>query len=294
MATMREIRNRMRGIQDTMKITNAMYLISSSKLKQARKKLDQTLPYFNALSSTINDILLHIPETKNKYLSNKDIDFTDKKRKRLYIIITSDKGLAGSFNYNIFKVSDEYLAKGDNNVLFLVGQMGRNYFRKNDTIIDLEFLYTAQNPTLFRARSIAETIIDLYDNNHIDEVYIIYNKLLEHNEVKPDVIKILPLETKEIDYNEKEYVDFIRFSPEPNAVLNNLIPNYVKGIIYSALVESFSTEQSARMSAMEAATTSAKDMLRGLSLMYNRARQAAITQEITEIVSGAKALNKKG
>ena len=294
MANMREIRTRMKSIQDTMKITNAMYLISSSKLKQAKKKLDKTLPYFNALNSTIEDILAHMPETDNIYIGNRGRDtFDDRSIKRLYIIITADKGLAGAYNHNIFKKSDEFLAKGDNNTLFLIGQMGRNYFRKNNQVVDCEFLYTAQNPTLFAARNITLSVIELYLKKHIDEVYIIYNKMINSTTAEPDVLKILPFERIEQECSIDEYMELNTFYPSPSAVLNNLAPNYVKGIIYSALVKAFSTEQNARMTAMESATSSAKDMLKELSLVYNRARQAAITQEITEIVSGAKSLNKK-
>lgn len=294
MANMREIRTRMKSIQDTMKITNAMYLISSSKLKQAKKKLDKTLPYFNSLNSTIEDILTNMPETDNIYVGNKGKDtFNDRSIKRLYIIITADKGLAGAYNHNIFKKSDEFLAKGDNNTLFLIGQMGRNYFRKNNQIVDCEFLYTAQNPTLFAARNITDSVIELYLKKHIDEVYIIYNKMINSTTAEPDVLKILPFERIDKECSIDEYMELNTFYPSPSAVLNNLAPNYVKGIIYSALVEAFSTEQNARMTAMESATSSAKDMLKELSLVYNRARQAAITQEITEIVSGAKSLNKK-
>ena len=282
MANMREIRTRMKSIQDTMKITNAMYLISSSKLKQAKKKLDKTLPYFNALNSTIEDILAHMPETDNIYIGNRGRDtFDDRSIKRLYIIITADKGLAGAYNHNIFKKSDEFLAKGDNNTLFLIGQMGRNYFRKNNQVVDCEFLYTAQNPTLFAARNITLSVIELYLKKHIDEVYIIYNKMINSTTAEPDVLKILPFERIEQECSIDEYMELNTFYPSPSAVLNNLAPNYVKGIIYSALVEAFSTEQNARMTAMESATSSAKDMLKELSLVYNRARQAAITQEIT-------------
>lgn len=294
MANMREIRTRMKSIQDTMKITNAMYLISSSKLKQARKRLEKTLPYFDALNSTMADIMQHMPETENIYINNNGKDtFNDRNKRRLYIIVTADKGLAGAYNHNIFKKAEEYLGKGDENTLFLIGQMGRRYFKKNNRIVDVEFHYTAQNPSIYRARDITESVIELYVNHHIDEVYIIYSKMINSVTAEPDVLKILPLDRSDFEYGENDYIEFNTFSPSPTAVFNNLVPNYVKGIIYSALVESYSSEHNARMAAMKAATDSAKDMLKELSLMYNRARQAAITQEITEIVSGANSLNRK-
>ena len=294
MANMREIRTRMKSIQDTMKITNAMYLISSSKVKQAKKKLEKTLPYFEALNSTIGDIMQHMPETENIYINSNGKDtFNDRSKKRLYIIITADKGLAGAYNHNIFKISDEYLNKGDNNTLFVIGQMGRKYFKKTGRMVDVTFHYTAQNPSIYRARDITESVIELYINHHIDEVYIIYTKMINSTAAEPDVLKILPLDRSDFEYGENDYIEFNTFLPSPAAVFNNLVPNYVKGIIYSALVEAYSSEHNARMMAMEASTESAKDMLKELSLMYNRARQAAITQEITEIVGGAKCLDRK-
>ncbi len=294
MANMREIRTRMNSIQDTMKITNAMYLISSSKLKQARKKLEKTLPYFNALNSTIADIMQHMPETENVYISSNGKDtFNDRSKRRLYIIITADKGLAGAYNHNIFKMSDEYLNKGDNNTLFVVGQMGRNYFNKTGRTVDVTFHYAAQNPSIYNARDITDNVINLYINKNIDEVYIIYNKMITGSAYEPDILKILPLDRSDFEYNEDDYIEFNTFSPSPSAVFYNLAPNYVKGIIYSALVEAYSSEHNARMTAMQSATDSAKEMLKELSLMYNRARQAAITQEITEIVSGANSLQKQ-
>lgn len=292
MANMREIRTRMKSIQDTMKITNAMYLISSSKLKQARKKLDNTMPYFNALTSTIADIMSLLPyDASYKYIEDGSNLIPEEKKRRLYIVMTADKGLAGAYNHNVLKMTEENLKKGENNVIFMIGQMGRNYFNRKNIVIDCEFLYVAQNPTLLRSRAVAESALDLFDSNEIDEVYIVFNKMINSMSCECETLKILPLERSAFEKKQGEYVHQATFSPSPKAVLQNLVPNYVKGIIYCALVEAFSSEQNSRMTAMESATNNAKDMLRYLSLIYNRARQAAITQEITEIVSGANSLS---
>lgn len=292
MANMREIRNRMKSIEDTMKITNAMYLISSSKLKKARKTLDATLPYFETLQRTIKDILVHTPAIDNSYFDGRKQIKSEEKR-RGYIVVTADKGMAGAYNHNVIKMAQEQLDKGKNNTLFLIGQMGRQYFTRKEVMIDCEFLYTAQNPTMFRAREIAETITGLFKEKKLDEVYIIYTKMITTMKAEPEMIQILPLQREDFNESDNEkYHHFAVYCPSPKIVLNRLVPNYVKGLVYGALVEAFSSEQNARMIAMEGASTSAKEIIKNLSLLYNRARQAAITQEITEIVSGAKAFKK--
>lgn len=290
MANMKEIHSRMKSIQDIMKITNAMYLISSSKMKKARKSLLATEPYFEKMQSTIYDVLLRAPHIQQVYF-NKREEIQDENRKRGYIVITADKGLAGSYNHNVIKLAEEEMSKGIKNKLFIVGQVGRHYFmRKNDSM-DRKFVYTAQNPTMYRAREIAEAIINLFQERELDEVYVIYTKMITPMKVEPKILQILPLERKKFERRKAGY-SHASFYPSPKEVMDHLVPNYIKGIIFGVLVEAFSSEQNSRMVAMEAATSSAKDMLKDLNLMYNRARQSAITQEITEIVSGAKSLNK--
>ena len=295
MANMTEIRSRMKSIQETMKITNAMYLISSTKLRKAREKLDATAPYFELLQSTIKDILFHSPDINHTFFDKrKKIKPDDKKRG--YVVMTADKGMAGAYNHNVLKLAQERLAQGNDNTLFVIGQMGRKYFTKKNVRIDMEFLYTAQDPSMWRARNIAETLVDLYRKEKLDEIYIIYTKMVTPLKAEPEIIQILPLKRQsfeEMNVELEKYHKIADYSPSPKVVMDHLVPNYVKGLIYGALVESFSSEQNARMMAMQGATESAKDMIRELSLLYNRARQAAITQEITEIVSGAKAFQKK-
>lgn len=295
MANMTEIRSRMKSIQETMKITNAMYLISSTKLRKARARLDATAPYFELLQSTIKDILFHSPEINHTFFDQrKKIKPEDKKRG--YVVMTADKGMAGAYNHNVLKLAQQRLAQGSNNTLFVIGQMGRQYFTKKKVRIDGEFLYTAQDPSMWRARNIAETLVDLYRKEKLDEIYIIYTKMLTPLKAEPEIIQILPLKRQsfeDMNIELEKYHKIADYSPSPKVVMDHLVPNYVKGLIYGALVESFSSEQNARMMAMQGATESAKDMIKELSLLYNRARQAAITQEITEIVSGAKAFQKK-
>lgn len=293
MANMREIRNRIKGIQDIMKITNAMYLISSSKLKKARKTLLATEPYFVKLQETIHDILFYAPHMHQVYFERRE-EIPLEERKIGYLVITADKGLAGSYNHNVMKAAEEEMAKHEsqNTMLFVIGQVGRQYFLRKGVTVDCEFLYTAQNPTMYRARDISETILKMFEERHLDDLYIVYTKMVTPIKSEPVVQKVLPMERRKFE-RRKAGAPHAKFEPSAAVVMEQLVPNYMKGLIFGCMVESFSSEQNDRMIAMEAATKSAKDMLHDLDLMYNRARQGAITQEITEVAAGAKALKKQ-
>lgn len=285
MASMKEIHLRMKSIKEIMKITNAMYLISSSKMKRAKKSLLDTEPYFDKLISTLNDILLRAPHMHQVYFERReDIPFED--RKRGYIVITSDKGLAGAYNHNVIKLAEEELKKGKNNFLFLIGQVGRHYFLRKKVTIDGEFLYTAQNPTMSRAREIADLMIHLFEIGQLDEIYVIYTEMVSSMKSEAKLLRILPLERRKLERRAKK-IQHAVFQPSPEKVMEHLVPNYVRGLMFGVLVEAYTSEQYSRMVAMEAATDSARDMMKELNLLYNRARQSSITQEITEIVSGA-------
>jgi len=293
MPSMREIRERISSIQDIHKITNAMYLISSSKLKKVRKNLAATEPYFHKLQTTLDDILVHTPSTKQRFFDKRP-SIPEENRKKGYIIITADKGLCGSYNHNILRLAEQEIAKSDNCRLFIIGQVGRMYFERRirsgaHASVDSEFLYTAKDPTLYTAREIAETVLDIFVRKELDDIYIIFTDMISSSKFVPTIKQILPFSrlhfgmTEDGTMKKMPKADFL---PSPEVVMEYLIPNYVKGLIYGAMVEAFSCEQQSRMTAMDAATTSAKDMLKNLSLVYNRARQAAITQEINEVISG--------
>ncbi len=290
MANAKEIQNRMKSIRDTMKITNAMYMISSSKLKKSRKSLEDTEPYFYTLQSAMSRILRHIPDMENIYFrTNKDKNPEDLRVG--YIVVTADKGLAGAYNHNVLKMTEEHLKKCAHPKLFVLGELGRHYFEQHGINIDKQFHYTVQNPTLNRARHIGETILELFQQEELDEVYIIYTRMVNAMQAEAQLSQLLPL--KKADFKIKLPTEEFTMLPSPDEVMDHLVPDYVVGFVYGALVESYSSEQNARMMAMEAATKSAKEMLHDLGILYNRARQAAITQEITEVISGAKSQKKK-
>ena len=292
MATIKEIRTRMKSVEQTLKITNAMYLISSSKLRRARQMLSDVQPYFQKITETISDILHHSPEIEHCFFDKRPHK-KGAERKVGYVVITGDKGLAGAYNHNIIKLAEQLVAQTSGAIVFPVGQFGRNYFITHGVVEqdDESFLYTVQDPTTHRAMEMSEFLLGQFTRGELDEVYIIYTEMVSSVRLEPTVRKLLPLDvdafpwkprTPERDHQTVEYV------PSAKSVLSQLVPGYAKGILFGALVESFCSEQNARMTAMDSSTKNAREMLRALSLVYNRVRQSAITQEITEIVGGSQ------
>ena len=295
MPNIREIQSRINSVKDTMKITNAMYMISSSKLTQAKKKLQDTEPYFYALQGEISRILRHLPELRHRFFDQR-AEIPKDERKIGSIVITADKGLAGAYNHNIVKVEEEILSKPGIHKLFVVGELGRHYFAKRGVQIDTNFRYTVQKPTMHRARDISGAIIDQFLDGELDEVYVVYTRMENSVQADAEVMKLLPLERADFNVMKMPlnmYREEIDLYPSAEHVMDRIVPNYVNGMIYGALVEAYASEHNARMMAMKSATDSAESLIKELSIVYNRARQAAITQEITEVCAGARAQQRK-
>ena len=292
-ATAKEIKDRMKSIQDTMKITNAMYMISSSKLRKAKKALADTEPYFYTLQYTMSRILRHIPDVHLNYFQKEED--SDGIHTVAYIVVTADKGMAGAYNHNVLKMTEEKIRHDEHSRLYVMGEIGRHYFEHKGINIDRQFHFTVQNPTLSRARNIVETILADYQSDAVDEVYMIYTNMVNSMQTETQIQQLLPL--KRSDFNVKIPADVpmeeLAMQPSPEVVMERIVPDYLVGFVYGALVESYSSEQNERLMAMQAATDSASKMLHELDILYNRARQAAITQEITEVIAGAKAQKKK-
>ena len=294
MANAKEIQTRMKSIQDTMKITNAMYMISSSKMQKAKKILQDTEPYFYALQGEISRILRHLPELHHSYF-NKRENIPAEERKIGSIVITADKGLAGAYNQNAIRQAQQLLTAQGDAALYVVGEYGRRWFSQRGIAIEESFHYTAQNPTLDRARHIAELLLERFDAGEISAVWVIYTDMKNGLEAVVRQERILPMHREHFHAaaaaaaGDKAY----EFVPSAGAVLDNAARSCLTGYIYSALVDSFCSEQSARMTAMNAADQNAEELLKDLSVQYNRARQAAITQEITEVSAGERAQRSK-
>lgn len=293
MAGTKEIKNRIKSVQDTQKITNAMYLISSTKMRKAKAALDNTRPYFKAVKGEIKRIFRHAPEVESRYFYPEDGKLAPQDT-YAYLVITADKGLAGAYNQNILKEMRRLLEKHNDYKLFVVGEYGRRYFTNHHIPIEQSFLYTAQNPTIERAREICDAILQPFEDGRIDEIYIVYTDMKNSISEEVAVNRLLPFQRSHFATPDEKLVkNEFEFAPNIASVLENVTKSYVLGFIYSALVDSFCSEQNARMTAMSSANKNAEEILATLKLQYNRVRQAAITQEITEVSSGAKAQRRK-
>lgn len=292
MESMRDIRTRKASVQKTMKITKAMYLMSSAKLKKARARLDATVPYFMKLQETIEDILAHSPEMESLFFAEElPAPAKDDGKKRGYIVITSDKGLAGAYNHNVIKLAEAEMGKGGDNVVFPIGISGKHYFLKHTGFgaVDPEFAYGALEPTRWRARDLMEEVVKRYREGQFDEVYIIYTKMRNAISMDAEMLRVLPLSKHMFDYEEDPGTFTHTYLPSPQIVLEQIVPNYAIGLLYGAMIEAYASEQNARMTAMDNATSNAEEIIKDLTLLYNRVRQAAITTELNEVVSGAAA-----
>lgn len=286
----KEIKNHIASVQETRKITNAMYLIASTKLRRARAGLDNTRPYFEALRSEIKRIFRTASDVDSRYFYPHDyeppLDGT-------YgcLVITADKGLAGAYNQNAIRKATELLSQHPDTKLFVVGEYGRRYFAQHKIPIEHSFLYTAQNPTMARAREISARLLDGYDKGELEKIYLVYTDMKSSVNFEAQCTRLLPFHRSVFasPTPERAVAEPFEFQPSVTAVLNNMMHSYVSGYIYSALIDSFCCEQNARMSAMDNANQNAEELLGSLSMQYNRVRQSAITQQITEVSAGARA-----
>lgn len=286
--TIRDIKRRIRSVSNTKQITKAMELVASAKLRKSREKLEKTRPYFNTVVRSIQEILSSTTGLKHPFLEKREI------KRSLYIVITGDRGLAGGYNSNIIRLAENHMKNRNVEVTVIpVGQKGRDYFKKRNYDISGEFIHISENPQFHHAATIGDLAVKLYSKHEVDEVYLVYSHFKSTISQEPRMMKILPAEnindnSEEIQTMAEDTV--VEYEPSPNEVLNYLIPKYVKSTIYGALIEASASEQGARRVAMESATDNAEEMIDNLMLKFNRARQASITQEISEIVSGADAL----
>lgn len=284
------LKERIESIQDTMKITNAMYLISSSKLRKARQNYQNVLPYFTRMRDTISRVVPHLPdEPVHPFFHEREKENPI----RAYVVLTADKGMAGAYNQNLLKFLKEQCGSDPNARFYVIGQTGYRALLHKDPRLVEEFHYGATAPTLQRARDITVDAIDDFKSGKLDEIYLIYTKIQNALTSEPVMERLLPLDREHLKPAPKGLGDprgEVEMFPDAKTVFEQTAPIYMHGMIFGAMTESFCAEQSARMTAMDSATKSATDMIHALQLEYNRTRQGAITQEITEIIGGAAAV----
>lgn len=279
----KEIKRRIKSVSNIKQITRAMELVSTSKLRKSRKQLELTRPYYNTVESSIREILANTKGVKYDLLERREV------RNRLIIVLTSDRGLAGGYNINVIRKAESYIDDTVGTKFILVGVEAREYFkRRYDGIVE-EFSYISEEPSYNNAAKIGSICYDLYRKKEIDEVLLVYTHFSTVLSLVPSMVKLLPAESIEKEGNMENRL--IEYEPSVEEVLNRLVKDYISITIFGAMIESAASEQASRRNSMKNATDNANDMLESLSLRFNRARQAQITQEITEIVSGANALN---
>ena len=294
MAGTKEIKTHIDSVRETRKITNAMYLIASTKLRRARQELDNTRPYFEALRGEIKRIFRTANDVDSRYFFPTGDD-TPLEGTYGCLVITADKGLAGAYNQNAIRRALELLEQHPDTKLFVVGEYGRRYFAQRQIPIEHSFLYTAQNPTMARAREISALLLDGYDRGELKQIFVVYTDMASAMSFQARSTRLLPFHRTYFapPDGERAVTEPFEFLPSVTAVLDSMMASYVSGFIYSALIDSFCCEQNARMTAMDSANQNAEGLLGELSLQYNRVRQSGITQEITEISAGAAAQRQK-
>lgn len=277
-ASMNDIKARIKSVESTMQITKAMELVATSKLRRAKEKAENIRHFYEVLGKAIDDVLASEDIGSSVWCENRSTDRT------LYIVIAGDRGLAGGYNANVFRLTDTLIGK-DDALLIPVGKKALEHYRhRQKTILSDDYEY-ATTLGVSAAAQLGSWVCDGFARGDYDRVYIVYTKFVSMLTQAPVYEQLLPLE------RDTSGCDLLSSDMPPEEMLEKIVPYYVGGVIYSAVTESLASEQGARRTAMNAANKNAAEMIDTLMLRYNRARQAIITQEITEIVSGAEASN---
>ena len=293
---LRDARLRIRAIEQTLQVTKAMKLISTAKLRKGRRLLQDTEPYFDRITKSMFDILSGTHEIKSAFFRRKDLSKTSR---TAIIAVTSDRGLAGGYNTNVARHVNELCARTQNPVLILIGSIGLRYFSQSPYVILENISFRSQIPTVEHAEEITDYAISQYLWGMFDEIHIVYTHMFSAVKIKTIERQIMPLVMDKLQ-EELATLGVVKrieikteYLPSEEAVFDALVPKYINGVIYGALVEAYASEQNARMTAMDEASKSAEEMLAELRTHYNRARQAGITQEMSEIVGGSAALTDR-
>ena len=297
MASMRDIKRRKESVQSTQQITKAMKLVATVKLQKARGKAESNKPYFNMLYDTICSILAMTKNVDHKFLQENDC------RKKAVIVVTSNRGLAGGYNSNIVKMVAQEFSKEDA-YIYAVGKKGIEGLSRKGYNIYKDFSEVINAPLFSDATQISKELLTQFSKGEIGEIYIAYTNFKNTVTQEPKLAKLLPISAEDFDTPEELGSDagkavvnaaenklLMNFEPSPEEVLDKVVPKYMSNIIFGAFLEAVASENGARMQAMDSATSNADDMISSLSLKYNRARQSAITQELTEIIAGADAIS---
>ena len=290
MASMRDIKRRKESIQSTGQITKAMKLVSTVKLQKAKTRAENSLPYFNYMYQTVSSMLAKSSTLSHPYLN------PGSSSKKAIIVITSNRGLAGGYNSNVIKLVMNSGIPKEDAVIFAVGRKGRDTLARRGYEIRADYSEVINEPMFKDAIDIGRDVLNAFVNNEVGEIYLAYTVFKNTVVHIPTMLKLLPVEKnanagEDAGAGSMESLTLMNYEPAAEEALGIIIPKYINSLIYGALVQALASENGARMQAMDSATNNAEDMIADLSLKYNRARQGSITQELTEIIAGANAIN---
>jgi len=293
MASMRDIKRRKESVQSTGQITKAMKLVSSVKLQKAKVGAEVSKPYFETMYDTVASMIAKSGQMSHPFLQKSQSD------KKAVILITSNRGLAGGYNSNVMKlVSKDERFNQENTVIYAVGTKGRDGMDRQKYQVAQDYSEAMNEPMYSDAMEIGKEVLSQFAQGKIGEIYLAYT-IFKNTVVQiPTLTKLLPIdaedigsETEDVSEDPIDRITLMNYEPEPEEALDAIVPKYINSLIFGGLVESYASENGARMQAMDSATSNAEEMISDLSLKYNRARQASITQELTEIIAGASAIS---
>ena len=285
MASMRDIKRRKGSIQSTQQITKAMKLVSTVKLQRAKQNAEKSQTYFHCMYNTVHSILRRTQNLEHKYLKSGESG------KKAVIVITSNRGLAGGYNSNVIKLITQGELANEDLAIYAIGKKGKDALAKNYEI-RADYSDVIEDPVYAEAMKISKEVLSAFENGEISEIYLAYTGFKNTVVHIPTLLKLLPVEVSEDEETAQEDDPvMMNFEPEDEEALNLLIPKYITSLIYGGMIEAIASENGARMQAMDAATSNAEEMIEDLTLLYNRARQGSITQELTEIIAGANAIS---
>lgn len=283
MATLRDIKRRIKSVKNTQQITKAMKMVAAAKLRRAQEDIIAARPYAQKMMNVLSSLAARTKSDSHPLLEVRDV------KKVELIVVTSDRGMCGGFNTNIIRLAENFIRNNKDKFdigLNLVGRKGKDYFKRRGLNIRQDRTLPPGRTNYKLAAEIGQDIVENYMNGVFDEVYVVYSEFKSAMSQRPVVIRLLPIEPIDAGEFPGEYI----FEPSEEAILSQLLPKHIEIQIFRALLESAASEHGARMTAMDSATKNAKEMIAGLTLKYNRARQAAITKELMEIIGGAEAL----
>jgi len=287
MAVGKEIRTQIKSIQNTQKITRAMEMVAASKMRKAQARMQASKPYAAKMRNVIAHLAHAHPEYKHPYLADREV-------KRVgYIVITSDRGLCGGLNTNLLKAAVTSMRENDDKGytadVCVIGSKGASFMNRIGANIKSSVSHLGDAPGISELIGSVKVMLDAYDKGEIDRLYLVNNEFVNTMVQNPQVDQLLPIAVEEPEQEMKHHWDYI-YEPEAKLVLDKLMMRYIESLVYQGVVENIASEQAARMVAMKSASDNAGDIIDDLQLVYNKARQAAITQEISEIVAGAAAV----